>query len=650
MPRPAAARPAGQAVLKMEVETESETMPGDRFDLMASIGNEGAVGSGPIELAIRIPDGVRLVTASPAMERSRGTWSFVSLREVLPSRTARARFTLESPGEAKTFPLEIRARAAAVTQSPLLWRDDIKMQDRPAEPMVDLQLRRSPLRGRAEVGKKVAYTLTITNRGTLAACDTLLKERSAGLCLLDVQPSQGAARIDLKFQDRAEVLLGDLAPGASAAVDISAYALVYGRHGSKSEVASAGTELLPSDNERVASYFIYLVGEAPEETEEPSLPSPVSPAPALNPVAISLAGRGTEAGAKEKAAQTPARSGTSVSRAPRHYALPSYTFSNALGPGEVPRADAAGTLYFIDRDRDPQRAGISRITPDGVLERFWAGTDHEVTAFDIAADGAVWFLVTPGRHAKLFRQTAAGPTELVREWADRLLCAPLRCIGADEVIVCENPFRDEKQRNNLFRVHRDGRILVTYAAAGTQVADIVPLPNGEVALRNGGATNNGQPSIGIIDAEGRVLADMLPILFRGSNLVADARGNVFTAAGDGKESIKQRLPHLFNRVLAINPDGRVKEFPIKSGDSLRAWIGVRNNGALMIGNLNYVPAQGVVTELKIPENRSRVLWRSEPGWFGSPTFFSTPAGDWVVCFEENKSAQQSRLTVQLLPD
>jgi hypothetical protein len=646
---PSAGPVAAPADLKLEVDTESATLPGDLFDLSVEIVNEGTVGSGPIELAVRIPPEARLVDASPSMERSRGTWSFVTLREVPPSRTVRARLTLQSPAEAKKFPLEVRVHAPGAAVASLIWRDDIRMRDRPAEPMVDLKIGRSDLRGRAELGDKVAYTLTIANRGTLAARDTLLKEWSTGLRLLELQPSQGAARIDLKLSDRAEVMLGELAPGATATVDIIAYAVVVGKHSSKSEVTSAGAELLPSDNQRFASYVIHHVGEAPEEKEEPSASGPVASAPAVAPVTEGLAGRGTEAGTKGKAALPPARPAASVSRAPRHYPLPIYAFNSVLGPAETPRADASGALYFIDRDRDPPRSGISRISPAGALQRFWARADEEVKAFDIAADGAVWFLTT-GSNAKLFRQAAAGPTELVREWAGRLLCAPLRCIGADEVLVCENPFSDKKERNTVFRVHRDGRILATYAAAGTHVADIVPLPSGEVALRNGGEINDGQPSIGILDTDGRVLADMFPIPFRGSNLVADARGNLFTAAGEGKESIKQSQPHLFNRVIAINPDGRIKEFPIKSGDRLGAWVGVRTTGALLLGNVDHKSGQGVVTELKIPENRSRVLWRSEPGWIGSPTFFSTPAGDWVVCFEENKSSKIYRLTVQLLPD
>lgn len=667
---PATVNVAGQASVNMEVKTESEILSGERFGLLASLKNEGTVGSGPIELALRIPDGVRLIQSSPAVADTRGKWCFVTLPEVPPSRIVQVTLTLEALAKTGSLPFTIRVRAPEgvwACSAPQIWRDSVKVLDLPTDPMVNLKLQRSALRGTVEVGSQITYTLIVTNRGTLLAREIQLDESATGLQLKDLRPSQGSAIVESEDQSRAKVLIGDLAPGASATIEVSARAFAYGDHKTKSVVTSTGPELLPSDNECIFADFIYLAGETPRDEQaisrQDSPPSITSAntdnlaRDAENTNGDRLPTDKSDKDTKDRQNNTtqtvpipPTDSASlSASEVPRHYPLPTYAYRLGLGPSEIPRADASGNLYFLDRDLDPQRFGVSRIKPDGTLERFWTQTDRQVDAFDVAADGAVWFLVTEGRGAKLFRKTDDGSTDLVREWLDLLLCAPLRCLGKDEVILSENPFRDEKEQNTLFRIHRDGRIVAVYAATGTQIQDIAPLSNGEVTFLNRGVVDNGKASLSIIDADGRVLSDVFSLSFDGLNLVADAHGNLFTAAGEGKASIKKRLPHLFNRVLAVSPDGRVNEFPIKSGDNLAVHLGVRANGALLLGNMNYVPAQGIVTELKLPENRERVVWRSELGWYGQPTTFSTPAGDWVACFEMSQVGNRFRLTVQRLP-
>jgi hypothetical protein len=176
------------------------------------------------------------------------------------------------------FLLSCTCALAAQTAVVAITPPAVQIEAATPERKVDLRVTRSVLRGEAQVGGKIAYTLTVTNAGNLAAREVLLDEWSGGYQFLDLRPSQGAARLDPAHRGRARVFLGEIPAGNSATVEVSARASAHGRQVTTSAVESSGPERDPRDNEGIFQDTIRLAGLNPA-------PAPPPPASSTIPVA-----------------------------------------------------------------------------------------------------------------------------------------------------------------------------------------------------------------------------------------------------------------------------------------------------------------------------------------------------------------------------
>jgi uncharacterized repeat protein (TIGR01451 family) len=284
---PGSGAPGGRvsADLQLSNTAPNPTTQGQRFDYTLTVTNAGPAPTSDVSLSDQLPEGLRLVQATPSQGVCSTGHQFVrcALDTLAGGHTATVTLTVNSIQSGTVYntasvmgreydPYEGNNTATAVT--------DVRTGGQYG---AELSVTNTVDRASAVVGENLTYTITAANAGPAVAVGTHLSDQlPQGAELVSASPSQGACRpstTDVACD------LGDLASGAAATVTV---VVKVNQSGSAVNVAYVTSRMLDEntgDNSAQATTEVAAAdgsgGGAPGGPGPiaPGRPGPVGPGP-----------------------------------------------------------------------------------------------------------------------------------------------------------------------------------------------------------------------------------------------------------------------------------------------------------------------------------------------------------------------------------
>ena len=290
-------------------------------------------------------------------------------------------------------------------------------------------------------------------------------------------------------------------------------------------------------------------------------------------------------------------------------------------PDPSPVIDSRGYIYYREQTTEPERHGISRLSPEGDVEKFWLELDSVPHGLAINDTDELYFHYSGRRPLEVYKGLSGKSILKIYE-NPGLFTHHLHVTPEGDILLSDNPFANETpcgaDKNNLYRLSSEGHLLEVHRCVGSLVKDIVFDRHGNIYTLNSNSTDGGRPSISKIYADGTVINDWVKLDIQGLNLAIDSEGSLFTSVGH------HRHTDYADKVVKIDKNGSLTTSSVRVGDSGLQYVYVDHQDRLYVSNYFYTPAQSSLWILDENATKDKVVWQDEDGRFSNvfPPFFT----------------------------